>query len=93
MENEIKKYTIQDIISIINDKRVEYIDNYGKYPNTMEISTSILMYIKMQFLVTVNVLLENIKVMYGMNIKINDNIEIPEGIRIYYEEVDNNAIR
>ena len=90
MENSL--YTIQDIISIISDKRTEYIDNYGNFPNTMEISKSILMCIKMQFLVTVNVPLENIKVMYGMNIKINDNIDIPEEIKIYYEEADNDGI-
>lgn len=90
MENSL--YTIQDIISIINDKRVEYIDNYGNFPNTMEISKSILMYIKMQFSTTANVPPEDIKVMYGMNIILNNYIDTPEEIKIYYKESENNAI-
>ena len=90
----MKKYTIQDIIIIINEKRAEHINKYGEFPNTMEISIAILMYIKNQFLISVNVPIEDIKVMYGMNIKINNNIESPEEIKIYYERIleDANSI-
>ena len=91
-ENEIKKYNIQDIIQIINEKRRNYITKYGEFPNTMKISPAILMYIKMQFLTTMNIPLENIKVMYGMNIILDSHIDEPEEIKIYYKESEDSAM-
>lgn len=81
----MKQYNIQDIITIINNKRRKVMIQTGEFPNTMEIGKALLMFIKMQFLITVNVPLEDIKVMYGMNIIINDYIEEPEEIKIYYK--------
>ena len=81
----MKKYTIQDIIQIINEKRRKIVMEEGKFPNTMELSKSLLIFIKMQFLITINVPIENIKTMYGMNIIINDYLKTPEEIKIYYK--------
>lgn len=85
----MKKYTIQDIIQIINEKRRKIVMEEGKFPNTMELSKSLLIFIKMQFLITINVPIENIKTMYGMNIIINDYLKTPEEIKIYYKQVVN----
>lgn len=91
-ENEIKKYNIQDIIQIINEKRRNYITKYGEFPNTMKISPAILMYIKMQYLYIINEPLENIKTMFGMNIILDSHIDEPEEIKIYYKESEDNAM-
>lgn len=88
----MKQYNIQDILSIIIDKRVKFIIENDNFPNTMEIGSALLMFIKMQYLYIINEPLENIKTMFGMNIILNNNIEEPEEIKIYYKESEDNAM-
>lgn len=85
----MKEYKIQDIIEIINNKRKIVILQYGEFPNTIEIGKKLLIFIKMHFLAMMNRPLEDTKTIFGMNIIVNDYIEIPDEIKIYYKEVNN----
>lgn len=79
-------YSKEDIVEIINNKRKKIMVEKREFPNTIEISTSLLMFLKLNYLSIMNEPLQNIKEMFGMKIIINDRIDSPEEIEVYYKK-------
>lgn len=86
-------YSYNDVISIIANKKVKYITQTGDFPNVIEISKKLLIFLKINILAIMNVPTDEIKTIYGMKVKINDYIDAPEEVKVYYKkEMVNNAV-
>ena len=83
---KIKGYKVSEIMEIINKKRIDYINKYNEYPNVIEINKRLLTFIKLNYLSIMNHPLEEIKILLGMNVKINEYIDEPEEIKVYYKD-------